>query len=135
MRLWMTQGDCSININNQRLRAGLRGIRPTRVQAWTRRSPSTPIDVCDLFRELESAVRQDSKRGVTPTFSSGMNSWLTVTPGHGNLPLEREVAADGDCHYWDEDIPICKPCIDKTEYDPSFLQFCINKFAARQNSQ
>ena len=46
-----------------------------------------------------------------------------------------EVAADGDCHYWDEDIPICKPCIDKTEYDPSFHQLCINKFAARLNSQ
>ena len=44
--------------------------------------PSTPIDVCDLSRELESAARQDSKRGVKPTPSLGMNPWLTLTPGH-----------------------------------------------------
>ena len=48
-----------------------------------------------------------------------------------------EVAADVDWYQpdWDEDIAICMPCIDKTEKGRSFLQFCISKFGARQNSQ
>ena len=63
-----------------RPRSVLRGTQLTRVRAGSRRSPSTPIDVCDLYRELASAARQDSKRRVTPTLSLRMNSWLT--PGH-----------------------------------------------------
>ena len=43
--------------------------------------------------------------------------------------------ADDNCVYWDEDVPICKPCFHKAIFYPSFHQFCINKFAARLNSQ
>ena len=47
-----------------------------------------------------------------------------------------EVPADDDWYQHDwEDIAICKPCIDKTEKGRRFLQFCISKFGARQNSQ
>ena len=43
--------------------------------------------------------------------------------------------ADDNYYYWDEDVPICKPCFHKAIFYPSFHQFCINKFDARLNSQ
>ena len=59
------------------------------------------------------------------------------------------VTADDNCYYWDlsdrkflkqkstdyEVLPICKPCFNKAVFDRSFDQLCINKFAARLNSQ
>ena len=47
-----------------------------------------------------------------------------------------EVPADDDWYQHDwEDIAICKPCKDNTEKGRRFLQYCISKFGARQNSQ
>ena len=136
----MTQGDCSININDPTSTYGP-PRDPTNPRANV--DEAEPTDPNRCLRPLQRARERRAarlKEGGHPDVEFRKKLLVDRDPSSWKPPAGTcfvcdVVTADGNCHYWDEDIPICKPCIEKTEYDPSFLQLCINKFAARLNSQ
>ena len=148
-----TQGDCSININDPTSTFG-----PPRdpTDPSASRVTAEPIDPNRCLRPVQRARERRAARLKEGSHADAeFGNELLVDPDPRSfecLPhvpaVERwkhpgeacfvcdEVPADDDWYQHDwEDIAICKPCIDKTEKGRRFLQFCISKFGARQNSQ